>query len=416
LALLLAASLACKLLPLLAYNIPRHRQEMTMELFDPQAQAPGGLIPVLNLNESEVERQMTICNSCRYCEGFCAVFPAMTRRLDFAQADIHYLANLCHNCGACLHSCQYASPHEFAINVPQAMAKVRLETYAEYAWPAAFGKLYQRNGLTLAIASGAGLALFLILTLVVAGNLFTPVTGGNFYAIFSHNTLVWMFGAVFGFAVLALTLGVRRFWREVSPPESPAKLKTAAGLEATKNVLTLKYLDGGHTQGCNSTDDEFTLWRRRFHHLTFYGFLLCLAATSVATLYHYLAGWSAPYPVLSLPVLLGIAGGIGLLIGPAGLFWLNFRRHRDHGDDNQKPMDRGFIALLFLVSLSGLALLAGRETSAMALLLSIHLGLVMAFFLTMPYSKFAHGIFRSAALLKFSIEKRQPGTLKLGDD
>lgn len=188
-----------------------------MELFDPQAQAPGGLIPVLNLNESEVERQMTICNSCRYCEGFCAVFPAMTRRLDFAQADIHYLANLCHNCGACLHSCQYASPHEFAINVPQAMAKVRLETYAEYAWPAAFGKLYQRNGLTLAIASGAGLALFLILTLVVAGNLFTPVTGGNFYAIFSHNTLVWMFGAVFGFAVLALTLGVRRFWREVSP-------------------------------------------------------------------------------------------------------------------------------------------------------------------------------------------------------
>jgi citrate/tricarballylate utilization protein len=389
---------------------------MTMELFDPQAQAPSGLIPVLNLNESEVERQMTICNSCRYCEGFCAVFPAMTRRLDFAQADIHYLANLCHNCGACLHSCQYASPHEFAINVPQAMAKVRLETYAEYAWPAAFGKLYQRNGLTLAIASGAGLALFLILTLVVAGNLFTPVTGGNFYAIFSHNTLVWMFGTVFGFAVLALTLGVRRFWREVSPPESPAKLKTAAGLEATKNVLTLKYLDGGHTQGCNNTDDEFTLWRRRFHHLTFYGFLLCLAATSVATLYHYFAGWSAPYPVLSLPVLLGIAGGIGLLIGPAGLFWLNFRRHRDHGDDNQKPMDRGFIALLFLVSLSGLALLAVRETSAMALMLSIHLGLVMAFFLTMPYSKFAHAIFRSAALLKFSIEKRQPGTLKLGDD
>ncbi|MNP51897.1 hypothetical protein D3C76_1462520 [compost metagenome] len=120
--------------------------------------------------------------------------------------------------------------------------------------------------------------------------------------------------------------------------------------------------------------------------------------------------------MLSLPVLLGIAGGIGLLIGPVGLFWLNFRRHRDHGDDKQKPMDRGFIALLFLVSLSGLALLAGRETSAMALLLSIHLGLVMAFFLTMPYSKFAHGIFRSAALLKFSIEKRQPDTLKLGDD
>ncbi len=144
--------------------------------------------------------------------------------------------------------------------------------------------------------------------------------------------------------------------------------------------------------------------------------MLCFAATAVATLYHYLAGWSAPYPVLSVPVLLGIAGGIGLLIGPAGLLWLNMRRHPDQGDHNQKPMDRGFIALLLLISLSGLALLAARETPAMALLLSLHLGLVMAFFLTMPYSKFAHGIFRSAALLKFSIEKRQRSSLKLGDD
>ena len=59
----------------------------------------------------------------------------MTRRLEFGKADIHYLANLCHNCGACLHACQYAPPHEFAVNVPQAMAQVRVQTYADYAWP-----------------------------------------------------------------------------------------------------------------------------------------------------------------------------------------------------------------------------------------------------------------------------------------
>jgi citrate/tricarballylate utilization protein len=35
--------------------------------------------------EAEVARQMQICNGCRYCEGFCAVFPAMTRRLEFGQ-------------------------------------------------------------------------------------------------------------------------------------------------------------------------------------------------------------------------------------------------------------------------------------------------------------------------------------------
>lgn len=385
-----------------------------MQLFDPKA--PSDLIPVLNLDESEVQRQMTVCNACRYCEGFCAVFPAMTRRLEFSQADIHYLANLCHNCGACLHACQYAAPHEFEINVPKAMAKVRLDTYAEYAWPQVMGTLYRRNGLTLALSAGTGLALFLCLTLMVMGNLFTAMPGGNFYGIFPHNTLAVMFGAVFGFAVLALTLGVRRFWRNVSPADAPAQVKTAAALEATANVARLKFLDGGHGEGCNNADDRFTLWRRRFHHFTFYGFMLCFAATGVATLYHFLLDWSAPYPVLSLPVMLGISGGLGLLVGPAGLLWLNLRRNPEHGDENQKPMDRGFIALLFLVSASGLALLAFRETAALGLLLALHLGLVMAFFLTMPYSKFAHGIFRSAALLKYSIEKRQPNPINAGSD
>ncbi|MFY1663273.1 tricarballylate utilization 4Fe-4S protein TcuB [Pseudomonas sp. Pseu.R1] len=385
-----------------------------MQLFEPTS--AGELIPVLNLQETEVQRQMTICNACRYCEGFCAVFPAMTRRLDFTQADIHYLANLCHNCGACLHACQYAAPHEFAVNVPKAMAKVRLDTYAEYAWPRPLGKLYQRNGLTLALAAGAGLALFLCLTLLIMGNLFTAMPGGNFYGIFPHNTLALMFGTVFGFAVLALAIGVRRFWREVTPGEASTSLKTSAALEASANVAQLKYLDGGHGQGCNNDDDRFTLWRRRFHHLTFYGFMLCLAATGVATLYHFLLNWHAPYPVLSLPVMLGIAGGVGLLIGPAGLLWLNLRRHPEHGDAEQKPMDRGFIALLLALSISGLALLAFRETTALGLLLAIHLGFVMAFFLTMPYSKFAHGIFRSAALLKFSIEKRQPNPINAGSD
>ena len=385
-----------------------------MQLFDPQA--PGTLIPVLNLDESEVQRQMTVCNACRYCEGFCAVFPAMTRRLAFSAADIHYLANLCHNCGACLHACQYAAPHEFAINVPKAMAKVRLDTYAEYAWPQVMGTLYRRNGLTLALSCGAGLALFLCLTLMVMGNLFTPMPGGNFYGIFPHNTLALMFGAVFGFAVLALTIGVRRFWRNVSPVDASRQQTTSAALEATANVATLKYLDGGHGEGCNNADDRFTLWRRRMHHFTFYGFMLCFAATGVATLYHFLLGWSAPYPVLSVPVMLGIAGGLGLLVGPAGLLWLNLRRSAEQGDEHQKPMDRGFIALLFLISASGLALLAFRETVALGLLLAIHLGLVMAFFLTMPYSKFAHGIFRSASLLKYSIEKRQPNPINAASD
>ncbi len=366
----------------------------------------------LSLHEAEVGRQMQICNACRYCEGFCAVFPAMTRRLEFGQADIHYLANLCHNCGACLHACQYAPPHEFAVNVPQAMARVRGQTYADYAWPPALGKLYQRNGVTVALALAAALALFLAMVISIRGTLFHAPLAGNFYAVFPHNLLVAMFAPIFLFAMLALSLGVRRFWRDVSP----GALNSSAVAEATSNALRLKFLDGGHGEGCNNEDDAWTLWRKRFHHATFYGFMLCFASTCTATVYHYLFNWQAPYAMTSLPVLLGIAGGIGLLVGPVGLFRLNLRRHPLHGDAAQKPMDRAFIALLFFTSLTGLALMIWRDTPAMALLLAVHLGVVMALFATLPYGKFAHGVFRCAALLKWAIEKRQPLLLKLGDD
>ena len=101
---------------------------------------------------------------------------------------------------------------------------------------------------------------------------------------------------------------------------------------------------------------------------------------------------------------------------PTGPLWLNLRRDPQHGDAKQKPMDRGFIALLLLTSATGLALLAWRDSAAMGLLLAVHLGVVMALFLTLPYGKFAHGVFRSAALLKFSIEKRLPNRLQLGSD
>jgi citrate/tricarballylate utilization protein len=83
----------------------------------------------------EADRLMTVCNSCRYCEGLCAVFPAMEMRRAFSDGDLNYLANLCHGCGACYVDCQFSPPHEFNVNVPQTLAIARAESYAAYAWP-----------------------------------------------------------------------------------------------------------------------------------------------------------------------------------------------------------------------------------------------------------------------------------------
>jgi len=270
--------------------------------------------------------------------------------------------------------------------------------------------------LTLSLALAAGLALFLLLALAFNGSLWGGPAAGDFSKLFPHNLLVLMFAPVFLWAVLALGLGVTRFLRDVMPATTGAPIAGGDALQATHDVLALRYLDGGHGEGCNNEDDAFTLSRSRAHHLTFYGFMLCFAATSVATVYHYAFGWHAPYDLPSLPKLLGVVGGVSLLLGTTGLFRLKQRRHPLHGDAAQKPMDYGFIALLFLTSATGLVLWLARGTPALALLLALHLGVVMALFATLPYGKFAHGIFRTASLLRYAVEKRQPSSLVLGDE
>jgi citrate/tricarballylate utilization protein len=127
----------------------------------------------------------------------------------------------------------------------------------------------------------------------------------------------------------------------------------------------------------------------------------------VATLYHYLLGRIAPYPWYDLPVVLGTLGGIGLVAGPLGLLAAKVKRDAALADMPRLGMDVAFIAMLFLTSVTGLALLVLRDTAAMGLLLALHLGVVFALFLTLPYGKFVHGLYRFAALLKYAGERSE---------
>jgi citrate/tricarballylate utilization protein len=172
-----------------------------------------------------------------------------------------------------------------------------------------------------------------------------------------------------------------------------------------KDAGSLRYLDGGGV-GCMNEDERPTDNRRLYHHLTFYGFMLCFAATSVATVYHYIVGREAPYYWYDLPVILGTVGGIGLLIGPVGLLIAKRKRDSVVQDEVRLGMDVAFIAMLFLTSLTGLLLLFLRETPAMGMLLAVHLGVVFSLFITMPYSKMVHGLYRFTALVRYAKERR----------
>ena len=356
----------------------------------------------------EARRAMEVCNACRYCEGFCAVFPAMELRREFGAGDLNYLANLCHSCRGCFYACQYAPPHEFGINVPRVLAEVRGESYAQYAWPNPLARLYQRNGLVMALAMAIGVGGVLLLAMLLQRHavLFAPqpqIPGQGFYNVIPYGAMVTVASVSFVFSLLALAIGFGRFWRDTGG--TLAELKQPRPLlQALHDAATLRYLGGGGG-GCNDRDESFSNARRRWHHLMAYGFLLCFASTSTATVYDHFLGWPAPYPFWSLPVLLGTVGGLGLVAGTAGLFWMKLGG--DHEPQAAKLLgaDAGLLLLLLLIGVTGLLLLSLRATGGMGVALAVHLGFVLAFFVTMPYSKFVHGLYRTGALIRHAIER-----------
>ena len=170
---------------------------------------------------AEADRLMTVCNSCRYCEGLCAVFPAMEMRRAFPDGDLNYLANLCHACGACYTDCQFSPPHEFDVNVPQVLAQVRADSYAPMPGRARCAGVFERNGLAISIVAALSVAVFMLGFAAWHDPpvLFGAHTGpGAFYRLMPHNTMAVLFGAVFLYAIVAMAMGVRAFWRDIGEP------------------------------------------------------------------------------------------------------------------------------------------------------------------------------------------------------
>jgi citrate/tricarballylate utilization protein len=350
-------------------------------------------------------RELEICNACRYCEGFCAVFPAVELRREFSAGDLGYLANLCHNCKGCYYACQYAPPHEWGINVPRTLAEVRAESYAEYAWPQKLATMFNRNGTVVSLVVALGIAVVLILGMLLntPGNFFGShgTEAGAFYRIIPLWLLQVVGIASLGFSLVALGMGARNFWRDAGPRQ---KIGPVAVAIAAWDVLSLKNLGGGG-HGCNDNSEAFSLRRRHLHHAMFYGFLLCFAATTAGFIDHTFLGWPAPYPVLSVPVLLGSAGGVLMLVGTIGLFAMKLVDDPMPAARRLLGGDVALLLLLALIALTGLALLAVRATGAMGLAMAVHLGCVLAFFVVLPYSKMVHGVYRSAALLRRAVER-----------
>lgn len=348
---------------------------------------------------NEARRQVEICNACRYCEGYCAVFPAITRQRAFADGDITQLANLCHNCRGCYYACQFTEPHEFALNLPGILAEARHESWKTLAWPRGFAAAFERSGLLISAA-----LIVTFCALFGLSTLMQPDGGQGFYAFMSHGLMVGIFVPAFVLPLLAMGVSLRRYGAHVGGP----RVRLGDIIAGITSAATMKNLSGGHGQGCNFEDeDRYTNGRKHFHQAVLWGFVMCFGSTASGTVLHYLFNAPAPYGLLSLPKLLGVPGGLLMCLGCLGLIRLKLKADRALGAARIWGGEMAFVVLLFLVGASGLALYATTSTALVALLLPVHLATVLTFFLLTPYSKMAHGFYRLAALAKDAARARK---------
>jgi len=351
---------------------------------------------------------LVICNACRYCEGFCAVFPAIELRRTFTSQELKYLANLCHNCRDCYYACQYAPPHDFDVNVPKTLGELRLETYEEFTWPRAMSRLFRHNAAGVSLMTALGVSLVLLLVSLFQGLpvLFEAHLGENaFYRVAPYLAIILPLCSLGLFVLIVLLMNFRDMWLGTGGNLKDL-VQPRAHFQALSDTLRLRYLAGGG-YGCNYPEDQFSMVRRWLHQSVLFGFILCLAATTIAAVYEHFLHLHAPYPFWSWPVILGTTGGAGILAGAGGLLYLKGRMDQSPADPGAFGMDVIFLVLLILVSLSGLLLLVMRESGAMGILLSLHLGLVLGLFATLPYGKFVHAVYRYAALVRNAKEQFQ---------
>ncbi len=361
-------------------------------------------MPGLDLFQ-DADRQLTICNACRYCEGYCPVFRAIEIRREFDRGDVFYLANLCHDCRACYYACMFIPPHEFAINIPKILAEARLETYERMSWPGFLGRAFKDRGVTLVLAAVAILAVAaLALVMIPASTLFSAHSGpGAFYEVVPYAGMVGGALLLFFYAIIIWLRGGMKFWAATrSALQKPGGFKAVTAAVAA--ALGLRYMTGGGP-GCFYPDERPTTMRRVYHALTFWGFALDFISTTLAFIYEDFLHLLPPYPLLSLPVIFGTVGGVALVIGTAGLISLKKKSDSEPAGDKAEGMDFVFLFSLCLVALTGLATLILRESSVMGALLVLHLGCIAALFLTAPYGKFVHAVYRTLAIVRYEVEQ-----------
>ena len=236
-------------------------------------------------------RVLQICNACRYCEGYLRGVSgdgaaARVRRRPTCTTWPTCATTAARACTPASTRRRTSSPSTCRARWPGA----RAQTYAEYAWPRGARRAVPAQRPDAGAGAGGRPGAVPGAAAGAPGRAVARAAGRRLLRRVPARPDGRRCSApVFGFAVLALAIGAPLLARDRAGRRTGEPRAARARRRATR--LRLQLPRRRPRRGLQRRRRRASrLWRRRFHHLTFYGFVLCFAATCVATLYHYVLG------------------------------------------------------------------------------------------------------------------------------
>ena len=309
---------------------------------------------------------------------------------------------LCHQCNECSTYCpREAMPGDL-------MAAVRAYQIESFATPKLLGKAASRpRFLPLAFIPPLLLTFFLVLlaAIIPEGGLVYP-EGEILFERFIGTKWIDLFSAIaVGFAALVAWVGGRRFWKAISECESGSP----NAREGFVKSLALTLVD-------IATHRYFKLCkvnkaRGNAHIGILFGFLLLFTASGLAFIYTVILGRELSLPIWDPAKIIGNVGGVALLLG---LTVVSLRRlFRKEAAGSSIYFDWYFIGLLYVLSITGFALEIVRFAELRDVAYSLYIGHLVFYFMLftyLPFTKFAHVIYRTLALTHARQRGRQPAS------
>jgi len=287
---------------------------------------------------------------------------------------------ICHQCGDCTATCPRG------VKPGDVLASLRKEHYYYYARPKILAKIIQNPFfLPLIILIPVLITGFII---YVAGTLRMPEGEVNYSIFFPHLPLNISFTTFFILGVIGIILSIRNFWKKILEAQTGSELKKPV-IISFMEVITELFLHKKFRQ-CKAQKHRYYS-----HLLVFWGFVLLLVVTFFAILSTLFFAYPLPFfnPVK-------IAGNIGGLAFVTGCTIMIVKRIFQQKIYKSTYLDWVFLITLFLLGITGFIVELARfqNWASSYLLYFIHLILVWMVILYLPYTKFAHFIFRIVAL------------------